>query len=414
MDFRKILSVGILMLIGEFIFLLPFVVTRIFRPTFLAAFDINNLQLGTAFSLYGIVAMLAYFFGGPVADRFSPRSLLPTALLVTSLGGVWMATIPSLFVLTLLYGFWGLTTILLFWAAYVKAQRELGGADAQGRSFGAIDAGRGFVAAAIASSSVFLLDAFLHVSADDATTQQLSQSLSYIILIFSGLTASGALLIWFFLPKDIFDRDSMQKISMEGVKIALKRRTVWYQALIVLCSYVGYKCTDDFSLYASVAFNYNDVDAAHIATISFWIRPLAAIAAGLLGDYFLHSKIVAVCFAIMLVGSLFLTTGFLQPGMEVTIILTLATTSVGIYGLRGLYFALFQEAKLPLVITGSAAGVVSVIGYTPDVFMGPLMGWVLDSAPGYAGHQNLFGILAGFSILGMVVTILFRKAQRKF
>ncbi len=414
MDFRKILSVGTLMLIGEFIFLLPFVVTRIFRPTFLAAFDINNLQLGTAFSLYGIVAMLAYFFGGPVADRFSPRSLLPTALLVTSLGGVWMATIPSLFVLTLLYGFWGLTTILLFWAAYVKAQRELGGADAQGRSFGAIDAGRGFVAAAIASSSVFLLDAFLHVSADDATTQQLSQSLSYIILIFSGLTASGALFIWFFLPKDIFDRDSIQRISMEGVKIALKRRTVWYQALIVLCSYVGYKCTDDFSLYASVAFNYNDVDAAHIATISFWIRPLAAIAAGLLGDYFLHSKMVAVCFAIMLIGSLFLTTGFLQPGMEVMIILTLATTSVGIYGLRGLYFALFQEAKLPLVITGSAAGVVSVIGYTPDVFMGPLMGWVLDSAPGAAGHQDLFGILAGFSILGLVVTILFRRARRKF
>lgn len=412
MKLRKILSIVTLMLIGELIFLLPFVVTRIFRPTFLKVFDINNLQLGTAFSLYGIVAMVAYFAGGPIADRFSPRKLLPAAIIATSLGGFLMATIPNVYTLSLLYGFWGVTTILLFWASYVKAQRELGGESQQGRSFGAIDAGRGFVAAAIASASAFLLDAFLPVSADDATVAQLSSSLSTIIIIFSVLTALGAIMVWFFLPKDIYEGKSTERLSLKGVKQALQRRTVWFQAFILLCGYVGYKCTDDFSLYVNVAFGYNDVESAHLAALSFWVRPLAAIAAGLLGDRFLHSRMVIVCFVIMLIGSLTISTGILQPGMDTFIILIIASSSVGIYGLRGLYYALFQEAKLPLIITGSAVGVVAVIGYTPDVFMGPLMGWILDSFPGAIGHQYLFGVLALFSVLGLVFASLFRHSNK--
>jgi len=73
------------MLIGEGVFLLPFVVTRVFRPTFLTVFDINNLELGSAFSLYGIVAAVSYFLGGPLADRFPPKRLLIiSCLLYTS------------------------------------------------------------------------------------------------------------------------------------------------------------------------------------------------------------------------------------------------------------------------------------------------------------------------------------------
>ena len=411
MSIRKVFSLAALMLVGELIFLLPFVVARIFRPTFLNAFQITNLELGSAFSLYGVIAVGAYFAGGPIADRFSPKRLLPISILATALGGVIMSRIPSLATLTLLYGFWGVTTILLFWAAYVKAQSELGGTTAQGRSFGLIDAGRGFVAAALASSSVFLLQLFLPLEADLATEADLTAALSQIILLFSGLTAFGALIIWWFLPDEMADKKTTTSgISLLGVKEAMKRRTIWLQALILLCSYVGYKCTDDFSLYASDAFGYNDVDAAHIATISFWVRPVAAIAAGLLGDRFLHSKMVIGCFIIMMLGSLVVATGVLQANMWMMIILTLSTTSVGVYGLRGLYYALFQQARVPLAITGSAAGLVSVIGYTPDIFMGPLMGIILDSSPGEPGHQHLFLVLAAFSLCGAITAYMFGKA----
>lgn len=399
----------VLMLIGEFIFLLPFVVTRIFRPTFLTVFEINNFQLGSAFSVYGIVAMISYFAGGPLADRFSPRQLLPAAFIATALGGIAMATVPSLWILTLLYGFWGMTTILMFWSGYIKVQREFGGQLSQGRSYGSVDAGRGFVAAFIASTSVLLLDFFLPVEAAEATKQDLSAALSKIILLFSGLTALGAFLVWFFLRGDKLEHGTVPRLSLEGIRSVIGRRTVWMQAIILLCAYVGYKCTDDFSLYAKDTFGYDDVNSAHMATVSFWMRPVAAIAAGFLGDRFVHSKIVMWCFIVMMLGSLVIYSGVLQAGMEAWIMVTIASTSAGIYGLRGLYYALFQEAKMPLVYTGSAAGLVSVVGYTPDVFMGPLMGVILDSNPGPAGHQYLFLLLAGFSVVGLLTAFLFRR-----
>jgi len=407
---RKILTLGTLMVTGEFIFLLPFVITRLFRPTFLKVFEITNFELGPSFSLYGLVAMGAYFVGGPLADRFSPRQLLPISFMATALGGVVMSFIPSVYVLSLLYGFWGLTTILLFWSAYVKAQRELGTDIGQGSSFGSVDAGRGLVSAILASSTIFLLDAFLPTSAEEASLAELTSALSRIILVISALTASGGLLVWIFLPKEKNERDGLSKISLIGVKKALQRRSVWMQALIVLCSYVGYKSTDDFSLYASVVLGYNDIDAAHLASISFWLRPLAAILAGYLGDRFVHSNVISVCFALMAVGALSIWSGLFTGGAFAMVLLTIVSTSAAVYGLRGLYFALFEESKIPLTITGSVAGIVSIVGYTPDVFMGPMMGLTLDNNPGPAGHELFFGIVAVFACVGFVASWLFRKS----
>ncbi len=400
-----------LMITGEIIFLLPFVVARIFRPTFLKVFEITNFELGSAFSIYGIVAMVSYFAGGPIADRYSPRKLMVVSLIITAFGGLFMGMIPTLAGLTVLYGFWGISTILLYWAAAVKATREFGGNDnTQGRAFGLVDAGRGLFAAALASLSVLLFDVFLPVNTDVASLEELSKALSNIIFIFSGLIVASAVLVWYAFPETGISKDaSVHNISLEGIKNIIKRPSIWLQALILVCGYVGYKCTDDFSLYASDVFGYDDVNAAHIGTISFWVRPFAALAAGLLGDRFQHSRMVSLCFVIIILGSLTISSGILNTGVGVFIIMTIATTSVGIYGLRGLYFALFQESKIPLIYTGSAVGIISVIGYTPDVFMGPLMGYMLDSSPGVLGHQHLFLILAGFGLVGLITSVIFKR-----
>ena len=252
------------------------------------------------------------------------------------------------------------------------------------------------MAALLASISVFLFDAFLPVSAETASIAQMSKALSNIILIFSGLIVGSAVLVWFVFPESKGAKDtSIQKLSLKGVKEVIKRRSVWLQAFILLCAYVGYKCTDVFSIYASDVMGYDDVNSAHIGTISFWMRPIAAVAAGFLGDRIHHSRMGSICFVIIIMGSLTISSGFLSPNMGLFIIFIIATTSAGIYGLRGLYYALFQEAKVPLIYTGSAVGFVSVIGYTPDIFLGPLTG-IIDIYPGELGYQIFFGILAVF------------------
>lgn len=82
----------VLIVSGEAIFVLPFVLPRVFRPTLLDVFGLSNLQLGTMYSFYGIVAMASYFLGGPLADRFSARRLMAAALVATAAGGAVCAT----------------------------------------------------------------------------------------------------------------------------------------------------------------------------------------------------------------------------------------------------------------------------------------------------------------------------------
>jgi MFS family permease len=74
---ERVMFMVALIVAGEAVFSLPFHVARFFRPTVLQVLDLSNTQLGTVQAVYGMVAMLAYFPGGPLADRFPARSLSP-------------------------------------------------------------------------------------------------------------------------------------------------------------------------------------------------------------------------------------------------------------------------------------------------------------------------------------------------
>ena len=57
-------SIILLILSGECIYILPYVLARVFRPTFLDVFNLTNFELGSLFTVYGIVAIFSYIFGG--------------------------------------------------------------------------------------------------------------------------------------------------------------------------------------------------------------------------------------------------------------------------------------------------------------------------------------------------------------
>jgi len=93
-------------------------------------------------------------------------------------------------------------------------------------------------------------------------------------------------------------------------------------------------------------------------------------------------------------------------------LLNMALTALGIYAVRALYFAILKQASIPLGFTGTAVGIVSLVGYTPDVFMSPWMGHMLDSNPGETGHQYVFLVLSGFALVGFITSVLFNTKIR--
>ena len=85
-----------------------------------------------------------------------------------------------------------------------------------------------------------------------------------------------------------------------------------------------------------------------------------------------------------------------------------------VFALRGVYFALTHQIQVPFGATGTAVGLVSVVGYTPDIFFAPIAGRVLDAAPGLAGHQMYYGLLTGIAIIGFALTlVLYFQLRRK-
>jgi sugar phosphate permease len=398
-------NIILLILSGELIFILPYFLSRVFRPTFLDVFGLTNFELGSLFSVYGIVALFSYIYGGTLADRFLPRKLIAISLFLTALGGLFLATYPSFVVLQILYGYWGFTTVFLFWGAMIKATRVWGGTKNQGQAFGFLDGGRGLTAALMGSIGVAIFSLFLPDDVFRASLKERQDAFRNVILFSSAMVAISGVLVFFFMKtrseKGVFQSENSH--SLNNIKAVLKLESVWLLMVIILCAYFGYKVTDIYSLYASEVLGFN------VSSLQLYLRPIACFSIGFLADRSNGISWIIKGFVVMLIGSLFFASGILVAQQYSLFFISLFILALGTYSIRALYFAILQEGKISLALTGTAVGVISLSGYTPDIFGGPLMGYFLDKYPGILGHQYVFGFLVGFSIIGLLAS--FRYAQ---
>ena len=408
------LSITLLVLSGELIFLLPYVLARIFRPTFLEVFSLNNLQLGSLFSVYGTVALLSYVYGGVISDRFQPKNLIASSLFFTALGGLVLAVYPSYFILQILYGYWGFTTVFLFWGAMIKAARVWGGAKNQGQAFSFLDGGRGLVAASMGSLGVLIFSFFLTNDIESASLIERKDAFRYVILFSSFMVFLNGILVLFFMESNQKNEVKNTFSTISHIKAVLKIQSVWLIMIIIISAYVGYKVTDIYSLYASEVMLFNNIEAANIGSLQLYLRPLVCVIIALFAGKKNYIYFIILGFITMLIGSTLFAFGIVQLNMNFVFFFSLIIVATGTYAIRALYFSIMQEGRIPLLMTGTAVGVISVIGYTPDIFASPIIGYLLDKYPGIVGHQYVFTILVLFSVLGLLASIKFANLTNKY
>lgn len=409
---HKITSMFALIIAGEAIFLLPFILMRVFKPVIREAFIISDAQIGEAQALYGITAVISYFFGGFIADKWEARKLLSISLILTGIGGFWMTMIPSIFTLKILYAFWGVSTILFFWASLIKATRQWGNKHNQGLSFGLLDGGRGFFAATIALSGAGILTYFFPAEAVDITFDDKVQTLQYIIGTITGIVFLVALLVWKVLPNEKAENSDSKEFQFDFKQAfqLMKQRKVIFHSLIIFCAYCAYKLTGTYGTYARDVWGYSLEKSTYFAVFIQYLRPIAAITIGWIADKFVPSKLIAPCFSVLILASAALGLGIFQDQpifMSFTFFIFMA---FGTYSLRGLYFAIIEETKTPLQLTGTLVGIISVVGFTPDIFMSLFVGYMLGDGPTIVEYQNLYSLFTIIPIIGLLAVIGFRKA----
>ena len=408
------LSITLLILSGELIFLLPYVLARVFRPTFLEVFNLSNLQLGGLFSVYGTVAILSYLYGGVISDKFQPKILISISLFFTAFGGLVLSTYPSYLILQILWGYWGFTTVFLFWGAMIKATRVWGGSRNQGEAFGLLDGGRGLVAASMGALGVLIFSVFLTNDIELASLVERKNAFRYVILFLSFIVFVTGILVIVLMETSQEGVINKNASLIPNIKSVLKTPSVWLIMFIIISAYVGYKVTDIYSLYASDVMDFDNLEAANIGSLQLYLRPLVCLLIALFANKKSYIHLIIIGFIIMLVGALIFSLGIVQVDMNYVFFFSLIVVATGTYAIRALYFSLMQEGHVPLILTGTAVGVISVVGYTPDIFASPVIGYLLDTYPGILGHQYVFSMLVVFSIIGLWTSLKFSKLVSSF
>ena len=399
---KRLLAMVALVAAGEMIFSLPFHLPRYLRPSVLEGFNLTNSELGDIFAVYGVTAMLAYFPGGLIADKFNPKILIIISLVATAIGGIYLATFPGVVGLAILYAYWGITTIFLFWAGLMKSTREWGGDAAQGRAFGFLEGGRGLAAAVFASIAVWLFAQGIP-TLEIINQADRRQALSSVIFLYTGLTFLAAISVAIWLPNN--EKSGTYKPLKTSVLKMLVRLDIWLIAIVITCACCGYKGLDNYALYAHQVLGMSEVESASFISKTAYLRIFAAISAGLLADRIQANKTLIFLFLTLFLSYSFLGIWGGPEELLYFIIINIIITLLAVFALRGVYFAMLEETKIPARNTGSAVGLVSIVGYTPDIFLAPIGGRILDASPGAEGHLNYFWLLSAISLIGVIAAV---------
>ena len=386
-----------------------------FEQTLLSTFDISLAQLNQHSSILGVMFFLSYVPSGWVADRFTPRVLLSFSVFATGLLGIWYAQIPSSSQLLIIFGAWGVTTGLTFWSALLKGVALLAPGHLQARYFGLLEAGRGLFEALLASIAVAWFAYAL--SSLDASDQS---AMIQVIYFYSSVCLVTGPLLWLILDSGSGQADDTAEPAQSGASLGQTLRDlgdllgnirIWLVALCILAGYQIFYATYSYSNYLQVQFGLSAVAVGGLTTVRLWMRPLGAVIAGFVGDRFHPVRSLGVLLAVSGL-SLFALIVMPSSAPWAMLVGVVAGSSALIYGVRGIYWATFRTCNIAPERMGLAIGLVSMLGYTPEIYLPWINTYLTTAYPGPLGFQIYFGGVAVFGFVGAALAFWLMRISR--
>ena len=352
---------------------------------------------------YATMATISYFIGGAIADKFSARKLLTFSFLATGVLGLWFSTFPGYNISRLIFILMGVSTIITYWSACIKATRMLGTEEEQGRLFGLQEGLRGILNAAL----VFVMTAAFARYANEVAGAAAAIRVCSITVIIIGI------LNFIFIEdtKSEEQTESIVEVTKGLFKMLLIPR-VWLLVGIVFTAYSIYGLIGYVTTYAQQFYGMTATTAATLGGIRYLLQGLGGIAGGFLADK-LHSRMKVIaggCAGLILsFGAYILLPG--EASLAGAVILNFFIGLVLIYAVRSQYFAVHDDAGIPLHLSGRVSGIASALGYMPDVFMYTLVGGWMDSY-GRTGYNMTWAYAMVAGALCIVLTFILSKVVK--
>ncbi|MDD7048204.1 MAG: MFS transporter [Lachnospiraceae bacterium] len=369
------------------------------------AMNLTNAQMGSLNGWYAIIATPAYFLGGIVADKFSPKIMLTFSFLSTGLLGLWFSTFPGYGASQLIFALMGFTTVMTYWSSVIKAVRMLGTSEEQGRLFGLQEGLRGFLNAGL----VFVMAAVYAHFADNVLGAAAAIRLCAILLLIIGVLC----FIVIDNPAKGSQTESLKDV-FTGMFKCFKIPRVWLLVGIVFTAYSVYGLMSYINTYLVNLYGMGEAMAANLGGIRYLMQGIGGVFGGFLADK-IHSRLKVIGGAACLLAiswALFIVLP-VGAGMMMPVIVNFFFGVILVYAIRSQYFADIDDAGIDVNVTGRVSGILSTFGYLPDVFMFTMVGAWLDTFPGKAGYNRVFIYAVVMGILCMIISFTLYHVIKK-
>jgi sugar phosphate permease len=377
---QRYVQLAVLVVVGGAIYPLIYL-RQNFEITILDSFGMTASQLGQCYAMLGVLFVVTYIPSGWLADRVAPRLLMSFSLALAGVLGIWFSTMPNYETVRIIFAGWGIATGLTFWAALIKATAVLAKPSEQGRFFGILDGGRGLVEALLATVAVGMFAYWLESLGQDPAI-----ALRKVIWFYVAFMLVMSPIVLFIVEDNRRNHDAGEASSaassnfLDDLKTIATRPEIW---LAAVCIHYGLSA----------------VAVGSITVAKLWMRPIGAAAAGFAGDFLDRELVLGI---LLLLGSVVLAGLVVLPTTAGTILLLALVLIIGIltYAVRGIYWATLESCKVPNRVKGLAIGAISLLGYSPDIYLPLINGVLLETFPGKLGYSIYFSGIAIAGVFG--------------
>ncbi|NIZ18929.1 MFS transporter [Entomospira culicis] len=377
-----------------------------FQEPLLSALNMSMEELSQIYSFLGMMFIVGYVPSGWLADRFPAKWLILFSLVATGLLGIWLATLPGYTIVRIIFIGFGFSAVFTFWSALMKAVKMLTTPQTEGKFFGILDGGRGLVEALLATLAVAI---FVFISNKSANN---SQAMQAVILMYSIMLFILSVAIFFFLTNTspTTERSTEHKTKKDSpmllMKTILSIKEVWLISAIIFTGYTLFWTVYYFSGFLVSNQGVTPEIAGFILVIVMWMRPIGGIIGGMIADKIGKSTLLLISMIISIIGLLLIA---LLPLANALIFAIIILVGLANYTIRGVYWSLLQFLNIPATLLGMAIGLISFLGYLPDILLPGISSYIYGQFSSDKANIIYFIISATVGIIGLLFVLYFKQ-----
>lgn len=384
----------------------------------LEVFNLSPVQLNNFYSMLGMAYVIGYIPSGFIADRFSAKKLIVVSLLGVSICGFWFAQVPSPGTVNVIFFLWGIFSVFTFWSSHMKIVKMLSKSNEVGRFFGILDGGRGAVEALMATVGTILFAKILGGSDLLADTRA---GLVGVIYLYSAIVFVVAILILIFINDDkklvamsenSGKRTENEKFHFSQIGTLLKNKYVYFMGGIIFMGYTVFWTYYYLGGFLGSNIGVDAVTVSGVMVVAMWMRPIGGIIGGFLADKIGRPATNgwAIFISALLLAAIALIPATNSASLFYVIIIGLALC---LFAIRGTYWSLLGQSKIEAAMMGTAIGLISFIGYLPDIILPQLNSFLWATFGDQGGYNAYFLVSAAFGAVGILLLIVYNRLSTR-